>query len=214
MLMILLQGDGAPLDIHPSHLSQQKKNNWVPIKTSKLVPRESKEMISSTNDYNRFCHVFDPVFKWQKLIVSFLVQCVYFHIYSHVQMERIHPNISAQISPWITQLPLNARLPAFPWSGVVLNANIATRAHRDIGDDNYCMVLVTSECKGGDLVFHELGLILAARNGDATVFRSAELTHYNLDFQGTRGSLVFHSDKAGKRWAEDANGWAENAFFS
>jgi hypothetical protein len=75
------------------------------------------------------------------------------------------------------------------------------------------MVVVVSDCEGGDLVFHELGLAFSGRNGDACIFRSANITHYNLDFKGVRGSLVFHSDKAGKRWEEDANGWKKNTYF-
>jgi hypothetical protein len=76
------------------------------------------------------------------------------------------------------------------------------------------MVVVVSDCLGGDLVFHELGLVFSGRNGDSSIFRSPDLTHYNLDFKGRRGSLVFHSDKAGKRWAEDGNAWEKNNFFS
>ena len=108
-------------------------------------------------------------------------------------------------------LPSNSFAPADPWSGIVVNANCATRAHRDVGDDDYCMVVVVSDCEGGDLVFHELGLVFSARN--ASIFLSTKLTHYNLDFKGTRGSLVLHSDKAGKRWEDDANGWKRNTYF-
>ena len=129
-------------------------------------------------------------------------------------MRDHHLAIYNQISEWIQLLPFNGNAPADPWSGIVVNANCATRAHRDLGDDDYCMVLVASNCTGGDLVFQELGLVLASRNGDASVFRSVSLTHYNLDYQGTRGSLVFHSDKAGQRWQKDANGWKDNIFFS
>ena len=48
-------------------------------------------------------------------------------------------------------------------------------------------------------VFHELGLVISARNGDSALFQSVSLTHYNLDFKGTRGSLVFHTDKASSK---------------
>jgi hypothetical protein len=129
-------------------------------------------------------------------------------------MKEHHKDVLEQISPWIEDLPLNQKAPADPWSGVVINANIATTAHRDVGDDDFCLVLVASDCIGGDLVFHELGLIFAARNGDASLFRSVDLTHYNLNYKGIRGSLVFHSDRAGRRWKENSNGWQNNAHFS
>ena len=129
-------------------------------------------------------------------------------------MNEHHKEICNQISPWIQQLPLYSYSPADPWSGVIVNANCATHAHRDVGDNNYCMVVVASDCTGGDLVFHELGLVFSARNGDASVFRSATLTHFNLDFKGIRGSLVFHSDKVGQRWKRNLNGWKDNDYFS
>lgn len=129
-------------------------------------------------------------------------------------MKEHHEEIYNELVSWIEKLPLNAYAPTEPWSGVVVNANSAARAHRDPGDDNHCMVMVASDCTGGDLVFHELGLVFSARNGDASLFRSASLTHYNLDFTGIRGSLVFHSDKAGNRWKKDSNGWQNNIYYS
>lgn len=130
------------------------------------------------------------------------------------QMKEHHENIYNELAPWIEKLPLNAYAPVEPWSGVVVNGNCATRAHRDVGDDKYCMVTVVSDCTGGDLVFHELGLVFSACNGDTALFRSISLTHYNLDFKGVRGSLVFHSDKSGNRWKEDSNGWQNNIYYT
>ena len=131
-----------------------------------------------------------------------------------MQMQMHHHDIYEQISGWIQELPLRGNALADPWSGVVVNANCATCAHHDIGDDNVCMVLAVSDCKGVDLVYQEIGLVFAAHNGDASLFRSVSLTHFNLNFKGTRGSLVFHSDKAGHRWGKDANGWKDNVYFS
>jgi hypothetical protein len=68
-------------------------------------------------------------------------------------MREHHVEVYNEISPWIQKLPLNGNTPADPWSGIVVNANCATRCHRDVGDDNYCMVLVASDCIGGDASF-------------------------------------------------------------
>ena len=68
-------------------------------------------------------------------------------------MREHHVEVYNEISPWIQKLPLNGNAPADPWSGIVVNANCATRCHRDVGDDNYCMVLVASDCIGGDASF-------------------------------------------------------------
>ena len=129
-------------------------------------------------------------------------------------MMHYYKEIYDDISKWIEKLPLNCDAPANPWSGIVINANCATRSHRDVGDDNHCMVLAVSDCTNYDLVYHDIGLIFPARNGDASVFRSNSITHYNLDFKGIRGSLVFHSNNAGRRWNKDANGWRNNIYFS
>ena len=129
-------------------------------------------------------------------------------------MKEHHEAMYHQIVPWIQELPLNAYCPCEPWSCVVVITNCASRVHRNVSDDDYCMVLVTFNCIGGDLVFHELGLVFSGRNGDASVFPSVSLTHYNLDFKCIRGSLVFHSDKAGIRWKGDSNGWDSNEYYS
>jgi hypothetical protein len=129
-------------------------------------------------------------------------------------MQDILPEKSAEISEWIEHLPYNETSLVYPWSGVVVNANIATRAHRDPGDDGICMVVTVSDCVGGEIVLFELGLVIELRSGDAIIFRSTDQTHFNLDFNGLRASLVFHSDNAGKSWNQDRNGWNHNQYFS
>jgi hypothetical protein len=181
------------------------------------MPRQSRELTDNLDQYERFLNSWQPVFDWQNETVRFQLHpssSRYHGCSQNIQMKHYHEEIYEEISPWIQKLPLNSNPPADPWSGIVINANCATRAHRDIGDDSHCMVLAVTDCTGGDLVFHELGLVFPCRNGDASVFCSVSLTHYNLDFHGTRGSLVFHSDKAGQRWKKDANGWQDNRHFS
>jgi len=129
-------------------------------------------------------------------------------------MEDILPEKSVQLSKWIDQLPYNDNSPAYPFSGVVVNANVATRGHRDPGDDEICMIITIAQCTGGAIVLYELGLIIVTRSGDGVIFRSTDLTHFNLDFNGLRASLVLHSDKAGNRWDKNANGWIHNDFLS
>jgi hypothetical protein len=210
-----LQGDGAPTDIHPSWLQKLGKKVWNTITTSRLVPRQSKELLDNREQYERFITAWEDVFDWENKIVR-NSSCLFLHNINEIlfQMKEHHPDIYDEIVPWIQKLPLNAYAPVEPWSGVVVNGNCATRAHRDVGDDKYCKVLVASDCTGGDLVFQELGLVFSARNGDSALFQSVSLTHYNLDFKGIRGSLVFHSDKAGRRWKEDSNGWKNNVFYA
>jgi len=84
-------------------------------------------------------------------------------------------------------------------------------------DKNFCVVLVIHECEDGeegDLCFKELGIRLRLYSGDAVLFRSQSLSHFNLHFKGLRASIVFHSDKMANTWIKDRNGWAKNKFMN
>lgn len=48
--------------------------------------------------------------------------------------------------------------------------------------------------------------------GDAVIFASAAISHFNLHYKGYRASMVFHSDRRGLDWVKDRNGWADNNF--
>ena len=88
--------------------------------------------------------------------------------------------------------------------------------HRDWDDTDICSVMVVSDCLGGALVIVELGLVIDLQNGDQILFKSSELTHFNLHFEGLRSSFVFHTDRAADAWIADENprnGWALNKYF-
>lgn len=104
-------------------------------------------------------------------------------------------------------LPFCERSPAAPFSGFVLNFNVATAAHRDVGDKHFCAVFTFQQCVGGELGLYEPGIVLESRSGDLIIFQSCKVTHFNLHFQGIRASLVLHSDKTGDQWAENYNRW-------
>lgn len=77
-------------------------------------------------------------------------------------------------------------------------------------------MIVISDCVGGALVFVELGLVVDLQDGDQAIFESSELTHFNLQFEGFRSSIVFHTDKAADAWIDTdnpRNGWAANNYF-
>ena len=119
----------------------------------------------------------------------------------------------------------------YPFGGIVLNLNVATKIHRDPQDLDLCLIIPISDCAGGELVLWELGLVLAQRNGDLSSFPSGDISHYNLDYIGYRASVVFHSDHASVSWTgpegdhpsemstgrpsrhlHDRNGWARNIY--
>ena len=103
--------------------------------------------------------------------------------------------------------------PTYPFGGFVLNINVATQAHRDPKDLGLCLVLTIGQYSGGELCLYEPGLVMRLRDGDMVLFCSGGITHFNLHYEGTRASLVLHSDYAGKGWAENRNHWIDNEFF-
>ena len=109
-------------------------------------------------------------------------------------------------------LPCSDVSPVYPFGGFVININVTTRIHRDHGDHDICLVLTISDCTGGELCLFEPGIVLGLRTGDAVVFSSAAISHFNLHYKGIRASIVLHSDKRGMDWVADRNGWAHNVF--
>jgi hypothetical protein len=111
---------------------------------------------------------------------------------------------------YVSQLPLHSRSPAHPFGGFVINFDVSTAGHRDNGDDEFCAVITAQKCAGGEICLHEAGFILESCHGDIVIFPSSKITHFNLHFEGIRASLVLHSDKSGKRCAENFNNWADH----
>jgi predicted 2-oxoglutarate/Fe(II)-dependent dioxygenase YbiX len=72
------------------------------------------------------------------------------------------------------------------------------------------MVMPWGNYDGGELVIEEIGLVIDLPPGSIAVFPSWLLAHYNLHFTASRGSIVMHSDKQGKCWVDDRNGWEEH----
>jgi len=112
-------------------------------------------------------------------------------------------------------LPGDGVSPAHPFGGFVININVCTKIHRDWHDHAFCLVLVISDnCKDGDLCFSEPGIRLELRSGDMVIFDSKRLSYFNRTYQGEHASIVFHSDGAGKQWVENRNGWAHSLYMN
>lgn len=93
-----------------------------------------------------------------------------------------------------------------PFTGYVANLNVCTNGHTDPEDaEDICVLLMASECSGGELVLYELGLVIELRGGDVVEFRSKNLTHFNLHYQGRRLTFVLHSDRANGGWEDTCN---------
>jgi hypothetical protein len=129
-------------------------------------------------------------------------------------MERLLPQKTAYLQKWVDSLPDNEISPVAPFGSVVANINVSTTCHRDPMDLDLCSVLTISDCKGGGIALKEAGVSIETRNGDAVLFPSGRITHFNRHFKGKRGSMVFHTDKMALKWIKDRNGWEEHRSFA
>jgi hypothetical protein len=119
-------------------------------------------------------------------------------------MKQLVPAEFEKLELIIDLLPLAAPSGVQPFTGIVFNIQLASEPHNDQLDfGNLCVVLVISDCSGGELILHEAGLILELRSGDFILFRSASQTHFNLPYKGFRAFTVFHTDAHMTMWAHE-----------
>lgn len=71
-ILIRWQGVGAPTNAHPNDLLKLGKKKWTPMTCAKAIPRQSKELLDNTDQYQRFIDCWEPLFNWQNQIVSLL----------------------------------------------------------------------------------------------------------------------------------------------
>ncbi|KAF6743060.1 hypothetical protein DFP72DRAFT_760805, partial [Ephemerocybe angulata] len=122
-------------------------------------------------------------------------------------VQKTLPEDCAITAAFVDILPGKHSVPCYPFPGLVINFNVATRIHKDIGDDNFCISVAFANCDGGDLCLVEPGIRCRARSGDVFAFRSSKTSHFNLDYVGKRMSFVLHTERSGKYWVESRNGW-------
>lgn len=122
------------------------------------------------------------------------------------------PKTCATLTEYIDSLPYGDSPIADPFTSLVINFNVSTVIHRDRDDQDICLVLVASDCTGGELCMLEPGLVLDLRPGDFVIFPSMDISHFNLHFNSCRSSLVFTSDRHGRKWAHTNNNWRHNLF--
>lgn len=122
------------------------------------------------------------------------------------QLHTALPDLYQQLLLYVDVLPGDAFSAPHPFTSFVLNINVSTKAHRDGHDLLACLVMPIGDFTEGELVLNEPGLVVPLISGDMMVFPSCDITHFNLDYEGERASLVLHSDKAGIGWMEDRYG--------
>ena len=169
------------------------------MNTAQFIPRASKELQDCPELYHKLQENFEDMFDWQQTKVK---KIIFFHCCTKTTLKFLEhlPDSYKKLTGYANCLPGDEFLAGYPFGGIVLNLNIATKIHRDPEDLDLCLIIVISECTGGDLVMFEPGLVLGQRNGDMIAFPSGDISHFNMDFFGFRSSLVFHSDAASESW--------------
>lgn len=102
------------------------------------------------------------------------------------------------LSQYCDILPADGIAPTYPFGGWIVNLNISTLIHCDYQDLKLCLIVVASDCEGGDLCLEKPRIALELKNGDMVIFASSKLSHFNSHFNGKRASLVFHSNVSAK----------------
>jgi hypothetical protein len=117
------------------------------------------------------------------------------------------PQLQEDLAIFCEIIPLNEVPGTYPFPGCVINIQAATIAHWDGGDKIICIVIPFGDFKDGRIVLWELGMVVEMYEGIILGFSSSNITHFNLHFQGCRGSIVLHADKEMDSWIKDRNGW-------
>jgi hypothetical protein len=185
----LYQGTGAPPDVHPNYLYREGATK---VNHSQRIPHVSEIIRAQPEEYEALINALRDICGYIETILS-----------KHLPKE-YH-----SLRVLLEQLPLADRPTTYPFGGFVLNIQVCTEGHVDEADESLCLVIPFGEYQGGDLVLWEPGLVLDLKQGDFILFPSSKITHFNLHFTGFRGSVVMHSDRELRSWA-DKNGWDQH----
>jgi hypothetical protein len=182
-----LKGDEAPADFHPDVIYQEGKTR---VNHAQRIPHASETIRKDATSYHALDAALEEI-------------CTYIN-----NLIRLHlPDEYKVVKAFVDVLPLNEHPTSYPFPGFVLNLQVSTEAHRDVGDTAICVVVPFGSWKDGGIVLHEPRVLIDLSPGDILIFPSYKITHFNLHFEGIRFSLVMHSDRQGQAWVEDRNGW-------
>ncbi|KZP14040.1 hypothetical protein FIBSPDRAFT_702759, partial [Athelia psychrophila] len=180
-------GAGAPDDIHPNQLL---KDGSLKVNWGQRQPRESQQIRDHPALYKQVTDIMED-------ILIFVRGNIRHHLPQAYEELEIHCDF----------LPYSTPSPVHPFTSMVINLCACTKGHRDHGDKKWCATFTLGDFEGGEICFHESGLVFDSRPGDILVFRSQDETHFNLHVKGTRSTIVFHSDRTMDSWVDNYNRW-------
>ncbi|KAG1739163.1 uncharacterized protein EDB91DRAFT_1237596 [Suillus paluster] len=157
-------GNEAPKEVQPWLLEKE----GMRTNHQQVILYISKDLREHQRIYSTISRVYAELFEWvRKLMENFLQD----------EFEMLMEVASI--------LPGNHCPPFAPFISLVININVRTKAHRDGQDRHFCLVIPIGHFQGGALCLLENGLVLELRSGDVALFRSSEVTHFNLDYKGS-----------------------------
>ncbi|KIJ11544.1 hypothetical protein PAXINDRAFT_36142, partial [Paxillus involutus ATCC 200175] len=130
------------------------------------IPYLSAETFKHEPLYCNLEEVYSKLFEWLEMMTRNYLPSEYEVL---VRLVRVLPSKATSLTS--------------PFLSLIINLNICSEAHRDAKDKDLCLVLPIRNFKGGSLVLKQQGLVLDLANGDFVVFRLAETTHFNLDYE-------------------------------
>ncbi|KAF8207540.1 hypothetical protein K438DRAFT_1755576 [Mycena galopus ATCC 62051] len=186
------KGDDTPKGVHPNFV---RKIDKIRVKHSQRTPHPSKEIEDNPEEAAMLAEMIH--------LITIIVE-------HHSGVKQFHPDGYNEIKVFATKLPLNKRSMAYPFGSFVINVSISTKTHHDRFDKLFCVVIPFGDWTGGELCMFEPGFVFRLQPWDMVLFPSCDITHFNLDFEGVRLSMVLHSDKYGDQWIRNGNGWLPN----
>jgi hypothetical protein len=130
--------------------------------------------------------------------------------YVHNLVAHYLPEEYDDIKIFVDVLPLNHYPTSYPFSSFVINVHASSSAHKDAKDKRFCCVVPFGQWTKGQLVLYEPGIVLDLVPGDVVIFPSCHITHFNLEIDGIRCSLVLFADRHGEDWVKYRNGWKDH----
>ena len=172
-----------------------------------ISPRISEETTKNLNEYTKLIEGLKTYFLFMRLCVSDALSPLEACLHDS-QMEKYDPKTHNKLAEYVSEVPHKGESPFFPFAACASNCNADVLPHRDIKDGHQtCTTASFGDFTGGELVLYELRLIIKTRPLELIQFPSALINHFTLDYEGRRGSFVFHSDRELIRWYIERNGW-------
>ncbi|KAK0442065.1 hypothetical protein EV421DRAFT_1711006 [Armillaria borealis] len=182
-------GKDAPTGVHPHMLYIE---GWKNNPTQRL-PHYSRQVNKDPDRFELLHNTFKP-----------LIGAI------REKLKQVLPKEYKLLEGFTDHLMMNEDSAAHLFGGFVLNFRACMSMHRDTGDYLICIIIPFGEFEGGKLCLFKPGLVLRLLSWDAFIFRSVDITHFNLHYSGVRASLVLHTDREAADFAKDYNGWIEH----